>query len=259
MLDLAGYLRRIGYSGPVNPSAEVLRGIHRFHMLSVPFENLDIFLGRGIVCDEQRFARKIIEENRGGFCYELNGAFAALLRELGFTVTMLSARVPRQDGTLAPEFDHLTLRVDLQEPWLADVGFGDLFLEPIKLLPGVEQQQGGRRFRISETNDSYLLERTEPGGAWKRQYVFNLQPRQLGEFAGMCGYHQTSPESHFTQKKLCSMATREGRLTLSDRRLIRTINDRKEETFLGSEEEWHRALKDYFGIVLPDATSARSA
>ena len=259
MLDLAAYLTRIDYSGPVNSTAEVLRRIHRSHMLTVPFENLDIFLEREIVCDEQRFIRKIIEENRGGFCYELNGAFAALLRELGYTVTMLSARVPRQDGALAPEFDHLALRVDLEDPWLADVGFGDLFLEPIKLLPGVEQEQGSRRFRISEANDSYLLERTEPDGSWKRQYVFSLQPRQLAEFAGMCRYHQTSPESHFTRKKLCSMATPDRRVTLSDQRLILTSKDRKEEKFLGSEEEWHGALKSYFGIVLPDATSARSA
>jgi N-hydroxyarylamine O-acetyltransferase len=259
MVDFAAYLERIRYDGPRDARTEVLAAIHKSHMLAVPFENLDIFLGREIVCDELRFARKIIGENRGGFCYELNGAFAALLRELGYTVTMLSARVPRQDGTLAPEFDHLTLRVDLQEPWLADVGFGDLFLEPIKLLPGLEQEQGGRRFRISDTNDFYLLEGMEADGSWKRQYVFSLQPRQLGEFAGMCRYHQTSPESHFTRKKLCSMATSEGRITLSDRGLIRTINGRKEEKFLSSEQEWYGALKDHFGIVLPDATSARSA
>src|SRR6476661_9816152 len=110
--------------------AETLRHLHHAHMLSVPFENLDISLGRKIICQEEGFLRKIIERLRGGFCYELNGAFAALLRELGFRVTLLSARVPRENGGNAPEFDHLALRVDLEEPWLVDVGFGDSFLEP---------------------------------------------------------------------------------------------------------------------------------
>ena len=250
MLDPAAYLKRIAYSGPINPTAEVLINIHRAHMLSVPFENLDIFLRRNIACDEKAFVQKIVQENRGGFCYELNGAFAALLRGLGFKVTLLSARVPRPDGSLAPEFDHLTLRVDLQEPWLADVGFGDLFLAPLKLVPGFEQEQAGRKFRISQTDDSFLLERTEADGSWKQQYVFTTQPRELAEFAGMCGYHQTSPESPFTQKRLCSLATSDGRITLSDRRLILTVNGRKEERILGSDDEWQRALKEYFGIVL---------
>ena len=133
MLDLSAYLDRIGYSGPLAPTADVLRDLHRAHMFSVPFENLDIALGREIVCDDDSFIRKIVEQRRGGFCYELNGAFARLLREFGFRVTLLSARVPREDGSYSPEFDHLALRVDLDEPWLADVGFGDSFLEPLLL------------------------------------------------------------------------------------------------------------------------------
>src|ERR1017187_10297680 len=131
MLNLLAYLERIGYSGSTEPSAETLRALQRAHMLAVPFENLDIHLGRPIVCDEDRFLHKIINERRGGFCYELNGAFAALLRALGFKVTLLSARVAGSDGSASPEFDHLTLRVDLDEPWLADVGFGDSFIEPL--------------------------------------------------------------------------------------------------------------------------------
>jgi len=259
MLHRAQYLKRIGYAGRIARNAETLAALHRAHMLAVPFENLDIFLGREIVCDARRFVRKIVEENRGGFCYELNGAFAALLRELGFTVTLLSARVPRPDGSLAPDFDHLTLMVDLQEPWLADVGFGDLFLEPLKLLPGVEQEQDGRKFRILQTDDSFLFERTEPSGSWKAQYVFTTQPRQLAEFSGMCRYHQTSPESHFTQKKVCSLATPEGRITLTEGRLIRTVRGQREEEILVSEEEYRQALKKYFGVLLPAPTSARSA
>ncbi|MGE5735060.1 MAG: arylamine N-acetyltransferase family protein, partial [Acidobacteriota bacterium] len=140
-MDVAAYLDRIGYSGPTEPTAETLCWLHRAHMLTVPFENLDIALHRAILLDRDKFIKKIVGERRGGFCYELNGAFAALLEELGFEVTLLSARVPRQDGSESPEFDHLTLRVDLEEPWLADVWFGDFILEPLRLSVDLEQKQ----------------------------------------------------------------------------------------------------------------------
>src|SRR6266849_8664811 len=129
-VDIAAYLRRIGYTGPVTATLPTLRQIHRAHLLAVPFENLDIPLGHPIVCDEDTFVRKIVERRRGGFCYEMNGAFAALLRTIGFEGTLLSARASRKDGSYGPEFDHLALRVDLDAPWLADVGFGDSFLDP---------------------------------------------------------------------------------------------------------------------------------
>ena len=244
------YLKRMGYAGPLKPNSNLLRDLHRAHLFAVPFENLDIAFGRKIICDEDAFLRKIIERHRGGFCYELNGAFAALLRSLGFQVSLLSARVPREDGSLSPEFDHLTLRVDLEEPWLADVGFGDCFLEPLRFATGFEQLQGGRKYRIVDENGSLHVERTELDDRWKRQYSFTLTPRRLDEFAAMCHYHQTSPESPFTRKKLCTLATADGRITLSDRKLIITQNGRREERMVGSDEEWRSALMDYFNISL---------
>jgi len=250
MTDLAAYLARIHYTGSTAASHDTLRALHRAHMLSVPFENLDIGLGRKIRCEEETLVRKVVELRRGGFCYELNGAFAALLRELGFQVTLLSARVPRDDGSHSPEFDHLALRVDLDEAWLADVGFGDSFVEPLRLEVGVEQPQNRRKFRIVEEDGSLHMEMAEPGKDFKRQYSFTLTPRKLEDFAGMCHYHQTSPESPFTRKSVCSMATVDGRITIADRRLIFTRNGQKEESGLGSEEEWREALARYFGVVL---------
>src|SRR6266436_8417567 len=152
-MDIAAYIERIGYSGPLTPDSETLRGLHRAHLWTVPFENLDISYGRKIVLDEDALVRKVVEERRGGFCYELNGAFTALLRELAFRVTLLSARVLRSDGSMSPEFDHLTLRVDLEEPWLVDVGFGDLFQEPLLLKPKLEQHRGDDIFRIVENGE----------------------------------------------------------------------------------------------------------
>ncbi|HZC25043.1 MAG TPA: arylamine N-acetyltransferase, partial [Candidatus Binatia bacterium] len=199
---------------------------------------------------EAAIVRKIVERRRGGFCYELNGAFAALLRALGFRVTLLSARVSRAGGGEGPEFDHLTLRVDLNEPWLADVGFGESFLEPLRLEPGTEQEDPAGKFRLQTTGERLQLEKLSPDGIWKRQYSFSQQPRHLEDFAAMCAYHQTSPESHFTQNSVCTRATEDGRITLSGMKLIVTRNGRREETTLGSEEERGRVLQELFGIRL---------
>ena len=249
-MNVAAYLERIVYAGSAHADSETLRALHRAHMLAIPFENLDIGLGRKIVCDEDAFIRKIVGQRRGGFCYELNGAFAALLRELGFRVTLLSARVAREDGSSSPDFDHLTLRVGLDEPWLADVGFGDSFLEPLRMCPGIEQLQGERRFRLADDRGSLSVEMAEVNGTWKRQYSFTLMPRSLDEFAPRCEYQQTSPESSFTKKRICTRATPEGRITLADKKLIVTRKGKKEERLLESEDEWRALLKDQFGITL---------
>ena len=236
MVDVAAYLARIGYSGPTEPSVENLCALHRAHLFSVPFENLDISLGRTITAQEEAILHKVIILRRGGFCYELNGAFAVLLRALGFQVTLLSARVARANGGEGPEFDHLALRVDLEQPLLADVGFGDSFLEPLRLEADSEQRDPAGTFRLVRDANRWHLHRAEPGTGWKPQYSFSLQPRELGEFAGMCHYHQTSPKSSFTQNRICSRATPEGRITLSEMNLIATSNGQREERTLTSDE-----------------------
>jgi N-hydroxyarylamine O-acetyltransferase len=248
-MDVQAYLARIRYSGPLEPDAATLRALHRQHMLTVPFENLDIHRGREIVLDPERFVAKVVSERRGGFCYELNGAFATLLAAAGFRVTLISARVSNAKGQLSPEFDHLTLRVDLDEPWLADVGFGDNFMEPLRLASDLEQQDPAGSFRLVDHGERWRLDRCQ-NGAWRPQYDFSLQPRQLAEFSDRCRYHQTSPESHFMRNEICSMATPNGRVTLAGTRLIVTSNGTKLEQSVAGEAEWHAALRDRFGIVL---------
>src|SRR6202158_2510152 len=260
-MEVQAYLQRIHYQVPLppragrpgndRPSIDHLRSLHRGHLFTVPFENLDIHLGRKIVCDEARILHKIVNEHRGGFCYELNGAFAALLRTLGFRVTLLSGRVAREDGSYGPEFDHLTLRVDLDEPWLADVGFGEGFLEPLRLASRMEQEQIGRIYRLTSIDAVFDLE-VMPEGRWKKEYAFTLQPRELSDFAGMCHYYQTSPESHFTRQRICSLATPEGRITLSDEKLIETRRALRQETSLSGDHDWQAKLREVFGVVLPE-------
>ncbi len=177
-MDVEAYLRRIDYrESPTpdidHPSIDLLRSLHRAHLLTVPFENLDIHLGRKIVCDESRILHKIVNEHRGGFCYELNGAFAALLRELGFRVTLLSAQVAHQDGSFGQEFDHLALRVDLEEPWLADVGFGDCFLDPLRLDSREDQPQNGRVYRLTFRAGSRPISQTSADDVFSMQAMMD--------------------------------------------------------------------------------------
>jgi N-hydroxyarylamine O-acetyltransferase len=250
-MDVAAYLERIGYEGPREPTLDTLRAIHRRHLLTVPFENLDIHLGRTIILDEAAFFDKIVRQRRGGFCYELNGLFAALLRELGYELDLLSGRVASEAGRFGPEFDHLVLLVRLEgQPWIADVGFGDSFLEPLAL-DGKEQSSGGMLYFIDRTPQGPLLLREE-NGVRSAKYVFTLRPHRLEEFAGMCVYHQTSPNSTFPRARICTRATPQGRITLSEMRLIQTMNGERTERMLESEEQYRQALREYFGIELPN-------
>jgi len=169
---------------------------------------------------------------------------------IALMVELLSAGAVGKTGIEGPEFDHLCLRVDLQEPWLADVGFGDCFLEPLRLRAGIEQADPAGTFRIVQRDERFQLEKVAPEAGWKKQYSFSLQPRRLEEFAGMCDYHQTSPESPFTQKSVCSRATMDGRVTVADMKLIVTRNGVKTETSLTSEGERDEALQKHFGIRL---------
>jgi N-hydroxyarylamine O-acetyltransferase len=249
-MNLSAYLQRLNYTGSLDPNAETLRALHQAHLLAIPFENLDIHLGRPIVPDEAAFFDKIVEQRRGGFCYELNGLFAALLRELDFEVTMLSARVAGENGNFGPEFDHLTLLVQLEKRWLADVGFGEGFREPLQLDKPGEQKQAAGMYRLTQEDEAWIYWLHDEAKGWQAQYRFTLQPRQLADFAEMCHYQQSSPQSHFTQKRVCSLATPEGRVTLSDNRLIITRHGQRQERELSSPAEQEAALRDYFGVEL---------
>lgn len=249
-MDVNSYLERIDYQGPLDLSADTLSGLHYAHLLGVPFENLDIHLGQPILLDEDHLFEKIVTHRRGGFCYELNGLFAALLRELGFDVKLLSARV-FENGEYGPEFDHLTLRVQLEDDWLVDVGYGDNFLKPLRLFETGAQVRSGIAYRLEPGSSDWKLLEMDRQGEWRSSYCFSQNPRRFSDFNNMCHYHQTSPKSHFTQKRLCTRATLKGRITLRDRALIITEDGQRREKVLVDEKEFSSVLKNYFGIRLP--------
>ena len=249
-MNVEGYLKRINYSGSLSPTAATLRALQIAHLLAVPFENLSIHAGEPIVLEEDALFRKIVDGRRGGFCYEANGLFGALLRALGFDVVMLAAGVAKKEGGFGPTFDHMTLMVTLADRWLVDVGFGDSFLEPLLLDDRGEQVQGTRAFRIDTDGPYLILMRRDDAGDWEPQYRFTLQPYTFADYEEMCRFHQTSPDSHFTKGRICSLATADGRITLSDMRLIRTANQFRDERTLASQEEYDRILRDEFNIVM---------
>ncbi len=250
-MNVRAYLDRIGYHGPVQPSSEVLRKLHRRHLLSVPFENLDIHLGRPIVLSDAAFYEKIVEHHRGGFCYELNGSFATLLRSLGFRVSMLSARPLREAGGFFPEFEHMALLVRLKERWLADVGFGDSIIEPKRLDETGPQRDDGRAYRIMSDGIKRVLSKWDAKGRlWKTEYVFTLRPHKLEDFVPRCHYQETSPYSHFKRSRICSRLTSRGRITLGDERLIVTEGGRRHERLLRSPEKFTTLLRKHFGISI---------
>jgi N-hydroxyarylamine O-acetyltransferase len=248
--QLHEYLKRIHYSDRLQPTHDVLAALQLAHLRTVPFENLDIHLKHPIVLDVERLFAKIVQRTRGGFCYECNGLFAALLQTIGFKVTMLSAGVARQSGGYSPDFDHMTLRVDLEQPWLVEVGFGDSFIQPLRLQKEVEQFDGRKSYRFQENDGIWILEEREEEKPSMPQFRFSLQPRELADYVPMCKYHQTSPESSFTQKRVCSLLTESGRITLSDWKLITTRDNKREERALNSQSEYDQTLRELFSITL---------
>jgi N-hydroxyarylamine O-acetyltransferase len=259
ILDPQAYLQRIHVSAALDlaapqPSSWLLGALHQAHLLSVPFENLSIHYGQPIILEDKALYDKIVQRQRGGFCYELNGLFAWLLRQLGFTVTLLSARVAQADGDFSPEFDHLTLQVhDVNGiDWLADVGFGDSFRLPLQLQSDTEQDGGDDlpyRLRVDAEDTSWLVQRQD-GEGWETQYRFTLRPHSMADFAERCLFQQTSPDSHFTQRRICSLALPDGRITLSDLRLITSRNGVRDERELDSEDEYRSVLAQRFGVAL---------
>ncbi len=248
-MNIKAYLERINYHGSLAPTAETLRKLQVAHLLAVPFENLSIYAKQPIVLEDDALFTKIVENRRGGFCYEANGLFAALLRALGFDVCMLSAEVANAEGCFGPAFDHMTLMVSLEQRWLVDVGFGDSFREPLLLDERSEQVQGSRGYRILPDGTHLILMQRDASDEWKAQYRFTLQTYMYADYAEMCRYHQTSPLSHFTKARICSRATEEGRITLSEMRFITTSkNGGRQERTLTSQEEYAAILGEHFGI-----------
>ncbi|MGA5107432.1 arylamine N-acetyltransferase family protein [Streptomyces cellulosae] len=265
------YLRRLGVERPARPTPDALRELHLRHLRTVPFENLSVHLGEEIVLDEKRLLDKVVKAGRGGFCYELNGAFGALLTALGYDVTLLAARVYGDGGRLGIPYDHLALRVRTEDggDWLADVGFGAHFHLPLAFGEREEQRDPAGVFRIAEAEPDAAGVRGghDAAGAadldvlrdGRPVYRLETRPRALADFTAGAWWHRTSPHSHFTRSLVCSRVTDDGgRITLGGRRLTLTAPDgTRQERDAGSDAEVLSVYRGEFGITLDAVPAVR--
>jgi len=246
---LTAYLDRIAAGRPPGVDADALRALHLAHLVAVPFENLSIHLGEPISLDEAALLEKLVTRRRGGFCYELNGAFALLLRALGYRVRLVPARV-WDGGGLGPPFDHLALLVDPADgtgTWLADVGFGAHSHFPLRFDARGEQADPGGRFTMRDAADGDV----DVSKDGRPEYRLERRERALADFVPTCWWQRTSPESHFTRGTVCTRLTEDGRITLADRTLIRTTaGGARDEERLATDDAILAAYHDHFGITL---------
>jgi N-hydroxyarylamine O-acetyltransferase len=241
------HLERIGAERPGTPSADALRELHRRHVETVPFENLSMHLGEPIVLTEDALVDKVVRRGRGGFCYELNGVFAALLGALGFDVTLLAASVVGDDGTLSPAFDHLALLVELDERYLVDVGFGAHSVYPLRLDWPEAQEDPAGSFLVVDAPGGDLEVRKDG----VPQYRVEPRPRRLADFVRPCWWHANSPDSHFRSVARCSRWTGDGRVSIVGDRLLETVRGERTETTLATDADVLAAYDKHFGIQLP--------
>lgn len=245
------YLERIQYSGNLDSDLDTLRKLQKNHLLTVPFENLDIHYNTPIELNIDRIYGKIVRKNRGGFCYELNGLFFELLRSIGFDVKRISARVNIKDNEYSPEYDHIALIVKIRgAEYLTDVGFGEFIFEPLKLEFDLTQDDPRGQYIVDSYDGDYIrINRIENGNRIP-EFIFQNIGRDFKKFTEMCLYHQSNPNSHFMRKKLISLPTEKGRITISGNTLKIQELETTIEKVLENETEFEKELWDRFKVKL---------
>jgi len=247
-LDIDAYRDRIGYQGPLEPALDVLLAIHRAHAAAIPFENLNVVLGRGVSLDMGDIQDKLLRSERGGYCYEHNLLFAALLERAGFTVQRLVARLqPDKPGPRT----HMLLNVTVDgQPWLADVGFGATLLEPIPLIDGVAIRQGAWIHGVRKDDDGSWRLRTLGSEGWSDLYAFTQERQCPIDYAIFNHYTSTHSASPFVGQVVAMRVTSEERFTLRQDILTRTHPDGESEQRQVPGTEVVDVLRDTFGIAL---------
>ncbi|MBB4930906.1 N-hydroxyarylamine O-acetyltransferase [Lipingzhangella halophila] len=257
-LDVPAYLKRIGYSGALAPTLETLRALHRAHAATIPFENLDILLGAGIELDLEHLQDKLVRRGRGGYCYEQNLLFAAVLEHAGFRVCGLAARVRMGSDALRPT-SHALLDVGVDgASWIADVGFGgEGLLEPIRLSPGTEARQGGWAYRLDEPGrDGTWVLRSRHPDDWFDMYSFTREPHYSVDYEVTNHYTATHPRSPFVRRMVVQRTGPDVRRTLVGLELTTTRPGAEPTRRELAPEEVPDTLSESFGLEL-DASQRR--
>lgn len=243
------YLERINFQGQPTVDLDCLGALHRHHVMSIPFEATDIHFGQRISLEPGHIYDKVINRRRGGFCYELNYLFHTLLRRIGFKSSIIAA-VVNNDGHYGAPFDHMSIVVELDGPWLLDVGFGDLSFKPIRIQPGNIQSGRDNDFLLEETGpDAFMLLAAKPGSKdFTPKYRFDLRPRSLEDFAEECRLKQNAPESYFVRNFVCTLPTEDGRKTIWNGTFkVRRGTETTEQSIEG-DAELRELLAQHFGL-----------
>lgn len=256
-LNLDSYFERIGYVGPREPTLDVLERIHLAHATQIPFENLDIQLGRPIAIDLASIQSKIVRAGRGGYCFEQNTLLAAVLEELGFGVTMLAARVRFGATRILPR-THMLLMVNVAgQDWLADVGFGTGgLLKPLMICHGDVSRQFTWSFRLMEEHGFWQLQSLREG-RWQDLYVFTLEPQYAIDFQMANHYVSTHPDSRFVQTLAVQRQSPSACYLLRNRELTVIERDRATVTQIADDEALLSVLDEHFGLRFPAGTRFR--
>ena len=253
-LDLSAYLARIGYDGPRTPTLDTLRAIQLLHPQAIAFENLNPLLALPVRLDVESLQQKLVRSPRGGYCFEHNGLLFQALRALGFRVSGLAGRVVWNNppDTIPPR-SHMIIRVELEEgTYIADVGFGMSPTAPLRLAPDIAQETPHESFRLLQKDGVYTLQ-CNLKGQWTSFYMFDLQEQAPVDYQVANHYVSTWPTSHFVNSLIAARATPEGRYGLRNNKLsIHQRNGDSEQRTLTSAAEISAALKDLFGVVVPD-------
>ncbi len=255
-VDLPAYFARIGYTGPAEPTAEVLAALHLAHATHIPFENCDVLLGRPIRLDLESLQAKLVRAGRGGYCFEQNLLLAAVLGQIGFAVTRLAARVRFRATRVLPRTHMVSLVRADGASWLADVGFGaEGLLLPVRFEPGRLQQQFAWSYRIQAETGRWVLQSLH-GADWVDLYAFTLEPQEVADYEMASHYVSTHPDSRFVQTLTAQRMTTESRQVLRNGELVETRGAESIVRRVG-DDEILAVLAATFGLSFPPGTRFR--
>lgn len=247
------YLSRIGHTGRRQPTLDTLRALHEAHVAHIPFENIDVLLGRGVDLDPDALHQKLVGDRRGGYCFEHNLLFGSMLQALGFDVTYLSARVRFGAVGVRPRTHMLLLVTIADDRWIADVGFGsDGLVWPVPFEPAAESAQFLRSYRLVPEGGWWVMQAGR-AGEWSDLYAFTLDAHERVDYEVLNHYTATHPRSIFRSVLLAQIASPDRRVLLRNRELsIETSTGMTTRTL--TVEEIPDVLRDTFGLQLPAET-----
>jgi N-hydroxyarylamine O-acetyltransferase len=248
---VSNYLDRIRFNSTSPVTTETLFRLHEAHVFNVPFEDIDIHYKKRLSLKKEDLFDKVVNHNRGGFCYELNYLFHLLLTEFGFKSTIISCRIFTSEGFVGPEFDHMAIIIDSGKQWLLDVGFGDLFIQPIELIENKIQFDGRNYFKIEKNNElGYVLLMSSNQTEFEKKYTFTVISRNIEDFEDLCIDKEINPNSYFVQNTICTRPTPKGRMTIFNNKFIEKINHSKSELSIENDDHLKQILKDKFEMIL---------